>query len=122
MWFPDRAHPSLARRITVNLAVGVALTLFVSFFVFHAILRNEMYARVEEALALRVQSLIEYAAANPGRESEVELLTELVHAAGEKLKLSCKTQLVDGGVQEMSAKPGAPLAINNVGAPSVCTA
>jgi two-component system sensor histidine kinase QseC len=81
MWFPDQAHPSLARRITVNLSVGLALTLFLSFFVFHAILRNEMYARVEEALALRVQSLVEYAAANPGRESEVELLIEFRSAA-----------------------------------------
>lgn len=81
MWFPDRAHPSLARRITVNLSVGLALTLFLSFFVFHAILRNEMYARVEEALALRAQSLVEYAAANPGRESEVELLIEFRSAA-----------------------------------------
>ena len=33
-------------------------------------------------------------------------LTELVHAAGDKLKLSCKTQFVEAGVQEIVALPG----------------
>jgi hypothetical protein len=39
-----------------------------------------------------------------------------------RLKVSCSTQFVEGGVHQTMAKPGEVLAILNVGAPATCTA
>lgn len=81
MWFRDRSRVSLARRITVDLSVGLVLMLCLSFFGLHAVVRHEIYAMLESDLALHLQSLAEYAATHPGRESEVELLIEFRSAA-----------------------------------------
>lgn len=81
MWFRDRSRVSLARRITADLSVGLVLMLSLSFFGLHAVIRHEIYAMLESDLALHLQSLAEFAAANPGRESEVELLIEFRSAA-----------------------------------------
>ena len=81
MWFRDRSRVSLARRITVDLSVGLVLMLCLSFFGLHAVVRHEIYAMLESDLALHLQSLAEFAAAHPGRESEVELLIEFRSAA-----------------------------------------
>jgi len=81
MWFRDRSRVSLARRITVDLSVGLVLMLFLSFFGLHAVVRHEIYSMLESDLVLHLQSLAEFAAANPGRESEVELLIEFRSAA-----------------------------------------
>lgn len=81
MWFRDRSRVSLARRITVDLSVGLVLMLSLSFFGLHAVVRHEIYSMLESDLALHLQSLAEFAAAHPGRENEVELLIEFRSAA-----------------------------------------
>lgn len=65
-------HGSLKGRLLLSLSAGLILTLAVAFFGLHSLIRNELYAQLDTDLRAHVDSLLEFAVDNPGRENTAE--------------------------------------------------
>jgi two-component system sensor histidine kinase QseC len=63
------ARSSLRGRLALGLVAGTIAALSISFFALHLIIRDEIYAHLDEDLLLRMGAVANYAMAHPGAES-----------------------------------------------------
>jgi signal transduction histidine kinase len=76
MWWRERLTGSLAGRLILSLSAGIVITLAIWLFVYHILVRNELYGNFDDALVVRMQSLAAYAVQNPGAEGIAEFMPE----------------------------------------------
>ncbi len=76
MWLLERVRKSLRGRLVFSLAVGSVAVLSLSFVALHLIIRSELYARVDQDLAHRMNAVAAYAVAHPGSESVTEFMPQ----------------------------------------------
>jgi two-component system sensor histidine kinase QseC len=76
MWWRKRLLGSLAGRLILSLSAGIVIALAIWLFVYHILVRNELYGSFDETLIARMQSLAAYAVQNPGAEGIAEFMPE----------------------------------------------
>jgi len=67
---------SLAGRLILSLSAGIVIALALWLFVFHLLVRNELYGSFDDALVAQMRSLAAYVVQNPGAEGIAELMPE----------------------------------------------
>lgn len=67
---------SLAGRLILSLSAAIIASLAIWLFIFHVLVRNELYGSFDDALVARMQSLAAYAVNNPGAEGIAEFMPE----------------------------------------------
>jgi two-component system sensor histidine kinase QseC len=72
----ERLLGSLAGRLILSLSAGIVIALAIWLFVYHILVRNELYGSFDETLVARMQSLAAYAVQNPGAEGIAEFMPE----------------------------------------------
>lgn len=72
----EGAGRSLRARLALGVLTGSVLVLSISFVVLHLIIRNELYAWLDEDLSERTHAVAEYAAGHPGREDVAEFMPQ----------------------------------------------
>jgi two-component system sensor histidine kinase QseC len=70
----SRRFDSLRGRLSLTLAAGIIVTLGLFLFVFHLLVRAELYGHLDRELALRMQSIGNYAVAHAGKEATLEFM------------------------------------------------
>ena len=65
---------SLSGRLIISLSAGIVVALAIWLFVFHLLVRNELYDNFDQSLVMRLESLAAYAVQNPGAEGIAEVL------------------------------------------------
>jgi two-component system sensor histidine kinase QseC len=76
MSWRERLLGSLAGRLILSLSAGIVVALAIWLFVFHVLVRNELYGSFDDALVARMQSLAAYAVQNPGAEGIAEFMPQ----------------------------------------------
>lgn len=76
MWWHRRLVRSLAGRLILSLSVTIIVALAIWLFIFHVLVRNELYGSFDQGLVARMQALAAYAVNNPGDESIAEFMPE----------------------------------------------
>jgi len=76
MSLPERPLGSLAGRLILSLSAGIVVALAIWLFVFHQLVRNELYGRFDDALVAHMQALAAYVVQNPGAERIAEFMPE----------------------------------------------
>jgi two-component system sensor histidine kinase QseC len=76
MSWRERLPGSLRARLALGVLAGSVLVLSVSFVVLHLIIRNELYAWLDEDLSERMHAVAEYAADHPGAEDVAEFMPQ----------------------------------------------
>jgi two-component system sensor histidine kinase QseC len=76
MSWRERLPRSLRARLALGVLAGSVLVLSVSFVVLHVIIRNELYAWLDEDLSERMHAVAEYAADHPGAEDVAEFMPQ----------------------------------------------
>ena len=76
MSWRERLLGSLAGRLILSLSAGIVVALAIWLFVFHILVRNELYGSFDDTLVARMQSLAAYAVQNPGAEGIAEFMPE----------------------------------------------
>jgi len=76
MSWRERLTGSLAGRLILSLSAGIVIALAIWLFVFHILVRNELYGSFDDTLVARMQSLAAYAVQNPGAEGIAEFMPE----------------------------------------------
>jgi signal transduction histidine kinase len=72
----EGVRKSLRGRLVLSLAAGSVVVLSLSFVALHLIIRSELYARVDQDLAYRMNAVAAYAIAHPGSESITEFMPQ----------------------------------------------
>lgn len=67
---------SLSGRLIISLSAGIVLALAIWLFVFHVLVRNELYGNFDQSLVVRLESLAAYAVQNPGAEGIAEFMPQ----------------------------------------------
>jgi len=67
---------SLAGRLILSLSATIIAALAIWLFIFHILVRNELYGSFDATLVARMQSLAAYAVKNPGAEGIAEFMPE----------------------------------------------
>lgn len=67
---------SLRARLGLGVLAGSILVLSISFVVLHLIIRNELYAWLDEDLSERMRAVAEYAVDHPGSEDVAEFMPQ----------------------------------------------
>jgi len=67
---------SLSGRLIISLSAGIVIALAIWLFVFHLLVRNELYGNFDQSLVVRMQSLAAYAVQNPGAEGVAEVMPQ----------------------------------------------
>jgi two-component system sensor histidine kinase QseC len=83
MSFPELRNLSLRARLAVMLCIGLGLTMAVGFIGLHHVVRNQIFDAAWENLEERLDSLGDFAARNPGRESTADHMLEFRSQAHE---------------------------------------
>ncbi len=81
----ERLLGSLAGRLILSLSAGIVIALAIWLFVYHILVRNELYGSFDETLVARMQSLAAYAVQNPGAEGIAEFMPAVPHPAAREL-------------------------------------
>ena len=76
MSWRERLPRSLRARLALGVLAGSLLVLSVSFVVLHLIIRNELYAWLDEDLSERMHAVAEYAVGHPGGEDVAEFMPQ----------------------------------------------
>jgi two-component system sensor histidine kinase QseC len=76
MSWRERVLGSLAGRLILSLSAGIVIALAIWLFVFHVLVRNELYGSFDDTLVARMQSLAAYAVQNPGSEGIAEFMPQ----------------------------------------------
>jgi signal transduction histidine kinase len=76
MWWRKRLLGSLGGRLILSLSAGIVIALAIWLFVYHILVRNELYGSFDETLVARMRSLAAYAVQNPGAEGIAEFMPE----------------------------------------------
>jgi len=76
MSWRERLTGSLAGRLILSLSAGIVIALAIWLFVFHILVRNELYGSFDDTLVARMQSLAAYAVQNPGAEGIAEFMPQ----------------------------------------------
>jgi len=76
MSWRERLPRSLRARLALGVLAGSVLVLSISFVVLHVIIRNELYAWLDEDLSERMHAVAEYAAGHPGGEDVAEFMPQ----------------------------------------------
>jgi len=76
MSWRERLLGSLAGRLILSLSAGIVIALAIWLFVFHILVRNELYGSFDDTLVVRMQSLAAYAVQNPGAEGIAEFMPQ----------------------------------------------
>jgi two-component system sensor histidine kinase QseC len=76
MWWPERRVQSLAGRLILSLSAAIIISLALWLFVFHVLVRNELYGSFDQSLVTRMRALAAYALNNPGDEGIAEFMPE----------------------------------------------
>jgi len=72
----DAARRSVRGRLALSLVVSAVMVLTLSFIALHLVIRGELYRHLDADLAVKMQGIAEYAAANPGSEQVTEFMPE----------------------------------------------
>jgi signal transduction histidine kinase len=72
----ERFLDSLSGRLIISLSAGIVIALSIWLFVFHLLVRNELYGNFDQSLVVRLQSLAAYAVQNPGAEGIAEVMPQ----------------------------------------------
>jgi signal transduction histidine kinase len=72
----ERVLGSLAGRLILSLSATIIAALAIWLFIFHILVRNELYGSFDATLIARMQSLAAYAVKNPGAEGIAEFMPE----------------------------------------------
>jgi two-component system sensor histidine kinase QseC len=72
----ERVLGSLAGRLILSLSATIIASLAIWLFVFHVLVRNELYGSFDATLVARMQSLAAYAVKNPGAEGIAEVMPQ----------------------------------------------
>ena len=67
---------SLRRRLLLSLSAAIVISLALWLFVFHILVRNELYGSFDDSLVAHMQALAAYAVNNPGAEGIAEYMPE----------------------------------------------
>jgi hypothetical protein len=76
MSWRERLPRSLRARLALGVLAGSVLVLSISFVVLHLVIRNELYAWLDEDLSERMHAVAEYAAGHPGGEDVAEFMPQ----------------------------------------------
>jgi two-component system sensor histidine kinase QseC len=72
----ERALGSLAGRLILSLSAAIIGSLAIWLFVFHILVRNELYGRFDDALVAHMHALAAYMVQSPGAEGIAEFMPE----------------------------------------------
>ena len=76
MSWARRLTASLHGRLLLSLSTAIIVSLAAWLFIFHILVRNELYGSFDDALVAHMQALAAYAAKNPGAEGIAEYMPE----------------------------------------------
>jgi two-component system sensor histidine kinase QseC len=76
MFSSERFRPSLRGRLALSMSIGTLAVLCLAFFVLHVLIRDEIYAHVDQDLLTRMRGVADYAVAHPGSESITEFMPQ----------------------------------------------
>jgi signal transduction histidine kinase len=76
MSWARRLTASLHGRLLLSLATAIVVSLAVWLFIFHILVRNELYGSYDDSLVAHMRALAAYAVKNPGAEGIAEYMPE----------------------------------------------
>jgi signal transduction histidine kinase len=71
-----RVLGSLAGRLILSLSAAIIVSLAIWLFIFHVLVRNELYGSFDDSLVAHMQALAAYVVQNPGAEGIAEYMPE----------------------------------------------
>ena len=76
MSWPRRLLDSLSGRLILSLTAGIVGALAIWLFIFHVLVRNELYSSFDDSLVVRLDALAAFIVDNPGAEGRAEAMPQ----------------------------------------------